>query len=220
MKANKSMVIPTIDGVDHIHVNMGGKTEIGRILAFNYNKRFNVPNAGSFSTATCFVNWMNTGDELARHNPRYKIEGRVSHFREYLLFAKYYQLLKISQVVAAEFEGKEDLCFVDYKTYPSGVKELSAWVAYAPMAKQMVEFIASGEAVGNKEFPWPNGIGEFVKNKIIEIGKVFSPELQDAGTVGATPKPKPKTKQRKAPKVETVQSVETPEETPEETPAP
>ena len=195
MKANKAMAIPTVDGVDHIHVNMSGKTEIGRILAFNYNKRFNVPNAGSFSTATCFVNWMNTGDELARHNPRYKIEGRVSNFREYLLFAKYYQLLKVSQVLATEFKGKEDLWFVDYRTYPSGVKELSAWAAYAPLAKKMVEFIVSGEAVGNKEFPWPNDIGNFVKAKIAEIGKVFSPDLQET-PVTETPS-KPAAKERK-----------------------
>lgn len=195
MKANKAMAIPAVDGVDHIHVNMGGKTEIGRILAFNYNKRFNVPNAGSFSTATCFVNWMNTGDELARHNPRYKIEGRVSNFREYLLFAKYYQLLKVSQVLATEFKGKEDLWFVDYRTYPSGVKELSAWAAYAPLAKKMVEFIVGGEAAGNKEFPWPNDIGNFVKTKIAEIGKVFSPDLQET-PVTETPA-KPAAKERK-----------------------
>lgn len=209
MKANKSMAIPTVDGVDHIHVNMGGKTEIGRMLAFNYNKRFNVPNAGSFSTATCFVNWMNTGDELARHNPRYKIEGRVNNFRECLLFAKYYQLLKLSQALAVEFKGKEDLWFVDYKTYPSGVKELSAWASYAPLAKKMVEFIVGGEAVGNKEFPWPNDIGNFVKAKIAEIGKVFSPDLQEAPVVEAPVKPR--TKERKAssaPKAQPVQVAE------------
>lgn len=155
------------DGKDHIRVSPTAKTLVGRMLAQNYNYPFFIPGIGSFLSPVCFANWMYTGDESYRHDGKKKPKGKIRNYREYVLYAKFFQLCKIKPSL-----GKIDatLPFISYRVYKTGITELDKWPEYTEFAKDMLLHI---HQKGAKEpYPFPRNTSRAVDDRLAEIAKV------------------------------------------------
>ena len=78
------------DGIDHIRVGLGGDTKLGRMCAADWRRRFFIPLVGEFLSPQCFANWLVTGDEAARHDPKYRVKNAVRGYHGYVLYGKFY----------------------------------------------------------------------------------------------------------------------------------
>lgn len=162
-----------VDGEDHIRVSSRGLTLAGRMTSHDYKFEFFIPHLGDFLSPVCFANWLASGVEEARFDPSIKIKGNVPGYRNFLLYAKFWQLCKMRPRLINE---KIDLPFVSYRVHQTGIKEINRWKEYAPTVKEMIEHVLDSERGPHTPFPWsPNvekGIDKMVKKIAIKQGYV------------------------------------------------
>lgn len=161
------------DGQDHVRVSAIGETAIGRLCAHDWRRRFYIPRVGDFLSPVCFANWLVTGDEAARHDPRYRVKQNVRGYHRYVLYAKYHQLCSLRSVLQREML---DLPFVCYKIHQSGIKEFDRWKEYPGTVKEMVQFVIDPENGPKKLFPFPPELVEEINSMIEAIAQASSPE--------------------------------------------
>ena len=137
------------EGKDHILVSPFAKTELGKILALNWRKKFFIPQLGEYISPEAFVAWLFTGNEEERWNTRARIptvrKDQVPLLKKALFFAKYHQLAALKPILGklmkqqTDASGKTmaDLPWVEYKVHTSGVKELHPDSRRAALIKQM-----------------------------------------------------------------------------------
>ena len=143
------------DGIDHIRISKYGATLLGRILYPNYIKEFYIPKIGSFLSPYCFVNWLNTGYEYNRYNPNINIEIYPRKYRNYVVYAKFFQLCRLRVALIKEVEKMfNDLPFLMYNVHATGVKELNKWFEYPSQIKKIVEHILDPNLGPKVQYPW------------------------------------------------------------------
>ena len=157
------------DGVDHIRISVAGETQLGKVLAHDWRKRFYVPRVGDFLSPICFANWLVTGDEEARHNPKYRVKKNVRGYHRYVLFAKFYQLCSMRGMLQREMK---ELPFVSYKVHQSGVKEFDRWKEYPTVVKEMVEHIIDDERGPRTPYPFEQDTIDEINRLIAEIAGI------------------------------------------------
>lgn len=139
------------EGGDHILVSPFANTNIGKILALNWRKKFFVPQLGEFISPDAFVAWLFSGDESQRWNTRARIptvrKDQVKLVRNAVYFAKYHQLTALKPILAKECKANEegkskiDLPWVEYKIHTSGVKEFHPDQRRTQILKEMVRHL-------------------------------------------------------------------------------
>ena len=164
------------DGVDHIRVSVVAETQLGKICAHDWRKRFFVPRVGDFLSPVCFANWLVTGDEEARHDPRYKVKRNVRGYHKYVLFAKFYQLCSLRGVLVREMK---DLPFVAYKVHQSGIKEFDRWKDYPLTVKEMVRHVIDEERGPKVPFPFDQETVDEINSMIAAIAGVDETEVDE-----------------------------------------
>jgi hypothetical protein len=139
------------EGVDHIRIHPFANTFIGKVTSQDWRFKFFVPHVGEFTSPVCFANWICTGDDEARHNVQFRCEKTVKGFLPLVLYAKYYQLCAMRNVLKREMV---DLPFVAYKVHASGIKEFDRWKEYPSEIKLMIEHILDPERGTKVDYPW------------------------------------------------------------------
>lgn len=151
------------DGVDHIRVGLAAETQLGKLCAVEWRRRFFIPRVGEFLSPQCFANWLATGDEAARHDPKYRVKNAIRGYHRYLMFAKYYQLCSLASQLRKEMKN---LPFTSYKIHGSGIKEHDRWAEYPVKVKEMIEHILDPERGPRAPFPFDEGVRESVDEMI------------------------------------------------------
>lgn len=167
------------DGVDHIRVGLGGETQLGRICSVEWRRRFFIPLVGEFLSPQCFANWLITGDEAARHDPKYRVTRSVRGYHGYQLFAKYYQLCSLSSQLRKEMKS---LPFVSYKIHGSGIKEFDRWKEYPATVKEMIEHILDPERGPKVPFPFDPALKETIDSMIKAIAMASTDDSEPEAT--------------------------------------
>ena len=167
------------DGVDHIRVGLGGETQLGRICSVEWRRRFFIPLVGEFLSPQCFTNWLITGDEAARHDPKYRVTRSVRGYHGYQLFAKYYQLCSLSSQLRKEMKS---LPFVSYKIHGSGIKEFDRWREYPATVKEMIEHILDPERGPKVPFPFDPDLKETIDSMIKAIAMASTDDSEPEAT--------------------------------------
>ncbi len=167
------------DGVDHIRVGLGGETQLGRICSVEWRRRFFIPLVGEFLSPQCFANWLITGDEAARHDPKYRVTRSVRGYHGYQLFAKYYQLCSLSSQLRKEMKS---LPFVSYKIHGSGIKEFDRWKEYPATVKEMIEHILDPERGPKVPFPFDPALKETIDSMIKAIAMASTDNSEPEAT--------------------------------------
>ena len=108
------------DGEDHIQVGIHSGTKLGKMLSLSYLKRFEVPGCGEFMAPICFLNWLVSGDEESRFDPRIRVLGSVKYYRLLLIYGKFYQMCSMQGELKSLNRG---LPIVAYETLPTGLKQ-------------------------------------------------------------------------------------------------
>lgn len=166
------------EGVDHIRVSVVAETQLGKVCAHDWRKRFFVPRVGDFLSPTCFANWLVTGDEEARHDPKYKVKKNVRGYHRYVLFAKFYQLCSMRGMLEREMK---DLPFVAYKIHQSGVKEFDRWKDYPTTVKDMVKHVIDDQRGPKVAYPFEQDLIDEINAMIATIAGVeASDDLDEA----------------------------------------
>lgn len=167
------------DGVDHIRVGLGGETQLGRICSVEWRRRFFIPLVGEFLSPQCFANWLITGDEAARHDPKYRVTRSVRGYHGYQLFAKYYQLCSLSSQLRKEMKS---LPFVSYKIHGSGIKEFDRWREYPATVKEMIEHILDPERGPKVPFPFDPDLKETIDSMVKAIAMASTDDSEPEAT--------------------------------------
>lgn len=165
------------DGVDHIRVGLSGETQLGKMCAQEWRRRFFIPRVGEFLTPQCFANWLVTGDEAARHDPKYRVKHAVRGYHGFVLFAKFYQLCSLSSQLRKEMKS---LPFAVYKVHGSGIREYDRWTEYPTKVKEMIEHILDPERGPKAPFPFSEGLRESVDEMIRLIAAASTPDEEEA----------------------------------------
>lgn len=136
------------DGGDHIWVSPFGSTQLGKLVALKWRKKFFIPQLGEFISPDSFVAWMFSGDESQRQNPSAKIpqlsKEEFKLARQALFFGKYHQLTALKPALVKEcsaIEGNKpaiELPWFEYKLHLSGIKEHHADTKRVSIVKDMV----------------------------------------------------------------------------------
>lgn len=158
------------DGVDHVRIALNGDTAVGRMSALEYRKTFFIPQLGSFLTPICFANWMATGDDEARHDPTYRVNKTIQGYLQYVMFAKFWQLVTLRDKLKHEMKP---LPFVSYRVYENGIREFDRWKEYAVVIKDMVEHILDPQRGPKVPFAYPEGVVATVDKRVEEIVRAF-----------------------------------------------
>ena len=161
------------DGVDHVRVGVSAETTIGRLAAPEWRKRFYIPRVGDFLTPVCFVNWLSTGDEEARHDPKYRVKDTVRGYHRFIMYAKFYQLCSMRNTLAKEMRS---LPFVSYKIHQSGIKEFDRWKEYPGVVKEMIEHVLDPARGGKVPFAWEDSVEAEVSAMIDAIVAASAPD--------------------------------------------
>lgn len=164
------------DGGDHIRVGLAGETTLGRICSAEWRRRFFIPLVGEFLSPQCFANWLVTGDEAARHDPKYRVKNSVRGYHGFVLYAKFYQLCSLSAQLRKEMK---QLPFVSYKVHGSGIKEFDRWSEYPSTVKEMVTHILDPERGPKVQFPFDEKLKETVEQMIKAIALASSEEEEE-----------------------------------------
>lgn len=151
------------DGVDHIRIGLAAETQLGKMCAVEWRRRFFIPRVGEFLSPQCFANWLATGDEAARHDPKYRVKNAIRGYHRFQLFAKYYQLCSLASQLRKEMKN---LPFTSYKIHGSGIKEHDRWSEYPVKVKEMIEHILDPERGPRTPFPFDEGVRESVDEMI------------------------------------------------------
>lgn len=154
------------DGVDHIRIGLAAETQLGKMCAVEWRRRFFIPRVGEFLSPQCFANWLVTGDEAARHDPKYRVKNAVRGYQRYCLYAKFYQLCSMASQLRKEMKS---LPFTSYKIHGSGIKEHDRWSEYPVKVKEMIEHILDPERGPKVPFPFDDGVVENVNELIRQI---------------------------------------------------
>lgn len=161
------------DGVDHIRISIVADTQLGKVCSAEWRKRFFIPRVGEFLSPTCFANWLVTGDEEARHDPRYKVKRNVRGYHKFVLYAKFYQLCSMRGTLIREMA---DLPFVMYKVHQSGIKEFDRWKEYPQTVKDMVKHIIDEERGPKVPFPFDEETVKEINDMIAAIASASGTE--------------------------------------------
>lgn len=164
------------DGVDHVRVNVIADTAIGRMASAEWRKRFYVPRVGDFLSPICFANWLATGDEEARHDPKYRVKKSVRGYHQYVLYAKFFQLCSMRSALVKEMKH---LPFAAYKIHQSGIKEFDRWKEYPSVVKDMIEHVIDPERGPKVAFNWENSPEEEI-NKLIAAIAASNSDPEDS----------------------------------------
>lgn len=164
------------DGVDHVRVGLGGETKLGRMCSPDWRRRFFIPLVGEFLSPQCFANWLVTGDEAARHDPKYRVKAAVRGYHGYLMYAKFYQLCSLTAQLRNEMLN---LPFVSYKIHSSGIKEFDRWKEYPAKVKEMVEHIIDPERGPKTPFPFDEKLKETIDSMIKAIVKASTADEEE-----------------------------------------
>lgn len=198
------------DGVDHIRIGLAAETQLGKMCAVEWRRRFFIPRVGEFLSPQCFANWLATGDEAARHDPKYRVKNAIRGYHRFQLFAKYYQLCSLASQLRKEMKN---LPFTSYKIHGSGIKEHDRWSEYPIKVKEMIEHILDPERGPRTPFPFDEGVRESVDEMIRLIAEASNAD--DDEVVEETAEPVSETQEEAvAEEVTTETAVE--EEAPEE----
>lgn len=186
------------DGVDHIRISPFAETYLGKVSSLDWRKKFFVPQIGEFQSAICFVNWLVTGDELAKSDPKFKVSKSIKNYRDLCMFAKFYQLCSLRSVLESHMV---DLPFVAYNQYQTGIKEYTTKRESPVDVRNMILHILDPKLGPKKEFDWdsinPN-LKALVKSYIEKIVPVEVVEKPVAKVVEELPtEKKPKKKKKK-----------------------
>jgi len=141
------------DGLDHIRISPFAETKLGKIVSKDWRHKFFVPHVGEFASPTCFANWLSTGDDDARHNPKFRVTHTVKGYLQYVFYAKFYQLCALKGVLESEKELTH-LPFVAYKQHQSGIKEFDRWKEYPTEVKSMIEHILDPNRGSKTAYDW------------------------------------------------------------------
>ena len=141
------------DGQDHIRISPFGETKLGKIASKDWRHKFFVPHVGEFGSPVCFANWLSTGDDEARHNPKYRVNHTVKGYLQYIFYAKFYQLCALKGVLEKEAEHLH-LPFVAYKQHQSGIKEFDRWKEYPSEVKDMIDHILDPKRGTKTPYNW------------------------------------------------------------------
>jgi len=160
------------DGVDHIRIMPYAETMIGRISSQEWRKVFFIPQLGEFTSATCFANWISTGDKQARHDPKYRCTSTIRGYRNFVLYAKFYQLCSMRSALEAHMK---DLPFVVYKQHESGIKELDRWTDYPSEIKSMIQHIIDPERGPKTPYPFDEKLLQQVQARIAMFVEAMKP---------------------------------------------
>ena len=190
-------------GVDHIRIHPFANTFIGKITSQDWRFKFFVPHVGEFTSPVCFANWICTGDDEARHNVQFRCEKTIKGFLPLVLYAKYYQLCAMRNVLKREMV---DLPFVAYKVHASGIKEFDRWKEYPSEIKQMIEHILDPERGTKTDYPWEETHPGLI-DRINKMIKDIVGELPEQPVV----QPKPR-KGKKTPEVAVTEEIQSEEE--------
>lgn len=188
------------DGVDHIRIGLSAETQLGKMCSVEWRRRFFIPRVGEFQSPQCFANWLVTGDEAARHDPKYRVKHAVRGYHKYQLYAKYYQLCSLTGRLREEMKS---LPFAAYKIHGSGIKEHDRWSEYPVKVKEMIEHILDPARGPKTPFPFEDDVCQSVDEMIKLIVAASADETTEAPV---------ETKAKKAkvePEVETEAGVET-----------
>lgn len=183
------------DGVDHVRISPRGETHIGRICFHDWRKTFYVPGMGSFLTPVCFANWMASGNEDARHNQDFRVRADIHGWRDYVLYAKFYQLCSMATTLRRDML---DLPFVAYKQHESGIKEFDRWKEYPSEIKAMIEHIVDPARGPKVPYNWDErlpGLKRRIDERMaifVEAMRPIKDEVQPAAESKAKPKNKNK----------------------------
>lgn len=194
------------EGVDHIRIHPHAETILGRAVSKDWRHRFFIPHVGEFTSPVCFANWLCTGDDEARHDPKFRFATTVKGYQQFVLYGKFYQLCAMRNLLKREMK---DLPFVSYKLHQSGVKEFDRWKDYPIEIKEMISHVLDPQRGPKKPYDWSAypGIEERVKQMIAEI----------VGTIEESEEPQPPRSKKKPQVQETVKSDEqVPEEVTQE----
>lgn len=174
------------DGQDHIRVSPFGETRLGQVASQDWRRKFFIPHVGEFTSPTCFANWLVTGDEEARHDPKYHVRANVRGYRDYVLYAKFFQLCGMRNLISKEMV---DLPFVAYKQHQSGIREYDRWREYASTVKDMIEHILDENRGTRTPYPWPEGLVERIEDTIRAIAGANAGEQPPVETESETESP-------------------------------
>lgn len=188
------------DGVDHVRISPYGETRIGQLASANWRKVFFIPHVGEFTSPTCFANWLSTGDEEARHNPHYRCQVTVRGYRNFVLYAKFYQLCALRPELAKEML---DLPFASYKQHDSGIKEHDRWMEYPTQVKEMINHVIDPERGPKTPFPFDPEVIKRVQDRIALFVEAMKPV-----TPAATDEVAKKKKKKHKPRVNRQETVE------------
>lgn len=186
------------DGVDHVRISPYGETRIGQLASADWRKVFFIPHVGEFTSATCFANWLSTGDEEARHNPRYRCQVTVRGYRNFVLYAKFYQLCSLRSELTKEML---DLPFASYKQHGSGIKEHDRWTDYPIQVKEMIHHVIDPERGPKTPFPFDPEVIKRVQDRIalfVEAMKPVTPPVSGEDAKKKKKKPKPQVNRQEA----------------------
>lgn len=175
-----------VDGEDHIRISAFAATQLGKMLAQDWRRKFSVPHLGDFLTPACFVNWVTTGDDNARHNPKFRVTATIKHYKPLLMYAKFYQLVAMKAQIAKEMK---DLPFAMYREHPtSGVKEFDRWTDYPSDVKDMANHIIDQSRGADAPYPWEEKFPGLVKKLNQLVGEITGNKDVDV-MAPVTPKP-------------------------------
>ena len=169
------------DGSDHIWVSPFGTTQLGKLVALKWRKKFFIPQLGEFISPDSFVAWLFTGDEAQRQNPTAKIPQLTKEefklARQAMFFGKYHQLTALKPALQKEcavVEGQKsviDLPWFEYKQHMSGIKEHHADTKRVSIVKDMVKHLLENGSKAqfmNADFDYATvrqQVMEYVKEK-------------------------------------------------------
>lgn len=180
-----------VDGEDHIRISPYGKTDLGKILSQGWRKPFFIPRIGNFLTPECFAKWIATGDEEARHNVRFRFTGRIRDYRDYVLFAKYYQLCALAEslgrfvepyrVPADSSEGLViKIPLIGYTVHDTGLREYDRWPEYPTEILPFIDSIIDPARGPFIKYPWSDRVIKIIDDAIAVIVESNKKEAQQS----------------------------------------
>lgn len=178
--ANKSF---KKEGEDHIRISPFAETNLGKLLSPDWRKKFFIPHVGEFLSPNCFANWIVTGDDEARHNPAFRAPVAVKGYRNFVLYAKFYQLCSMRAILEKE---QKDLPFAMYKVHTSGVKEFDRWKEYPSEVKEMLAHVVDPARGPKVPYDWEGKFPNLLEKinsmieKIANGGNAAKDDTKDA----------------------------------------
>lgn len=145
------------DGTDHIRIDSFADTTLGKLLSRNWRKKFFIPHIGEFLSPECFANWVASGSDEARFDPKFKVNKRITMYKELVLFAKYYQICSIRASIAKEMKKYPKVIpFIAYKVHMAGIREMDLWKDYSVEVRSMTNHILDEEKGPKVSYTWTN----------------------------------------------------------------